>query len=112
GFMGLRVLRVKLFFAFDYMDTTYPCALVECFHVVDKEPDPDTGMWIVEADIKEDGGRDVSVVHTDTLLRAAHLLPVFNGPLPPKFSPIYTYDAFDTFFVNKYADYHSHEIAS
>ncbi|KAI5822540.1 hypothetical protein K523DRAFT_421984 [Schizophyllum commune Tattone D] len=111
GFAGLQVLRVKLFFSFTYMEQTYPCALVEWFHPVDDQPDRDTGMFIVEADMADNGEREISVVHTDTLLRAAHLLPVFDGPIPPKFSSLYTYDAFDTFFVNKYADHHSHEIA-
>ncbi|KAI5893568.1 uncharacterized protein SCHCODRAFT_02730029, partial [Schizophyllum commune H4-8] len=82
GMLGLSVLRVKLFFDFEHRGLRYPCALVERFSRKDDAPDEDTGMWIVSADGDEDG-RDVSVVHIDTILRLAHLIPVWHQ-FPPR----------------------------
>ncbi|KAH7921240.1 hypothetical protein BV22DRAFT_1019790, partial [Leucogyrophana mollusca] len=52
------------------------------------------------------------VIHTDTIYRAAHLIPVYGVEFVPdnlKFH--HSYDAFHTFYVNKYADHHAFEIA-
>jgi len=42
-------------------------------------PDPDTGMWIVEPEYDENNFQSISVIHIDTILCAAHLLPIFDG---------------------------------
>lgn len=110
GFRGLRVVRVKLFFSFVYQGTTYPCALVEWFKTVNRSPDPDTGMWKVKPE-GPTGQRDTSVLHLDTFLRGAHLLPVFgNRRIPSDFHYSQSLDVFPSFYVNKYADHLSHEI--
>ncbi|KAG2031509.1 hypothetical protein BDR03DRAFT_875804, partial [Suillus americanus] len=52
-----------------------------------------------------------SIEHIDTIYRAAHLLPVFSdGPLPLDFHFSYSLDAFNYYYVNKYADHHTNEI--
>ncbi|KAF5379158.1 hypothetical protein D9615_006028 [Tricholomella constricta] len=110
GMKGLGVIRVQLFFSFDHQGVTYPCALVEWFKKVGRGPDPDLGMWKVKTDLVG-GEREISVLHLDTFLRGAHLLPVFGEAyLPIDFHFSYTLDAFDLFYVNKFVDYHSHEI--
>ncbi|KAI0059028.1 hypothetical protein BV25DRAFT_1871690 [Artomyces pyxidatus] len=117
GMRGLSVLRVLLFFSLRAVDVdgipvTTPCALVEWFSLHGDEPDDDTGMWVVTPDLDANGERDVSVVHLDCILRGAHLLPVFgNDFLPVDFDHRHSLDAFQAFYVNKYADHHSHEIA-
>lgn len=111
GMKGLRVIRVKLFFSFVHEDITYPCALVEWFKTVGRKPHADTGMWEVRPEYSG-AHRDISVLHLDTFLRGAHLMPIFdNIPLPFGFHYTYTLDLFRSFFVNKYIDHHANEIA-
>jgi hypothetical protein len=111
GFLGLLVARVRLFMSVVHNKVTYPCALVCWFSTVGDLPCPDTGMWKVEPDFDATGGRTMSVVHLDTILRNAHLMGVAGGdyiPLDLKFHN--SLDAFREFYVNKYIDHHSHEI--
>ncbi len=112
GFWGMSVVRVLLFFSFVYDGVEYPCALVHWFKKHGQWPDMITGMWIVKPDYR---GRDqrpwVSVVHLDSLVRGAHLFPVFgHRPMPLNFHYSYSLDCFQAFYVNKYIDHHSNEI--
>ena len=112
GMRGLHAARVRLLFSFRHKDITYPCALVEWFEVVDNEPDDCTGMWIVEPEFGADATPNTSVIHLDSILRLAHLIPVYGeDPLPADFDPAYSLDAFRSYFVSKYADHNAHEIA-
>jgi hypothetical protein len=58
--------------------------------------------------------RLTTVVHLDTFLRGAHVLPVFDGTtrLPVDFHYSYSLDAFEAFFINKYADNQMFEICT
>ncbi|KAM6489268.1 hypothetical protein JOM56_015169, partial [Amanita muscaria] len=49
-----------------------------------------------------------------TLVRAAHLLPVFgdDGFAPEGLEPEETLDYFDIFYINRYIDHHGFLIAS
>lgn len=104
------VVRVKLFFSFHYNGVYFPCALVEWFDRV--RYDDSTGMWIVCPGFTR-GKRDTSVIHLDSLLRAAHLIPVYSGNqlLPLDFHYSYSLHAFRAYFVNKYIDHNANEIA-
>ncbi|KAJ7070469.1 hypothetical protein C8F01DRAFT_1206314 [Mycena amicta] len=111
GFRGMSVVRVQLLFSFDFDAVTYPCALVEWFKKVGRSPDSETGMWIVEPEM-EGQRRLVTVVHLDSFLRGAHLIPVFGeAHLPIDFKHTYSLDVFNAYHVNKYADHHANEIA-
>ena len=46
---GMNVVRVCLFFSFEYKDVYYPCALVDWFTKVGC--DPVSGLWVVCPDI-------------------------------------------------------------
>jgi hypothetical protein len=87
------------------------CALVEWFSTYSDSPCEDTGLWRVEPDYNMGGRRMCSVIHIDTILRSAHLIGV-AGPqlLPRHFTYHDSLDAFQLFYVNKYADHHAHEI--
>lgn len=113
GFRGLHAARVLLFFSIKLSKhVTIPCALVNWFSPVGDEPCADTGMWVVEPDMGEDGERIKGVVHLDAVVRGAHLLGVAGEEfLPTDFDYTDTLDAFEAFYVNKYADHHSHTIA-
>ncbi|OBZ73398.1 hypothetical protein A0H81_06627 [Grifola frondosa] len=47
GIHGLGIVRIHLFFLFQFRNTHYPCALVRWFRRTSDEPDEDTGMYIV-----------------------------------------------------------------
>ena len=110
GVKGLEVARVHLFFSFEAEEHVYPCALVHNFHKTFMDPDPDNGMWVVEPEYAMDGSRSMSVVHVDSIVRAAHLLPIFGtSTFPPQLKFLFTLDSFRAFYVNKYIDYHAFE---
>lgn len=111
GMRGLDIARVHLFFSFEVGDDTFSCALIHQFCKSFDDPDPDNGMWIVEPDFDSDKYRVMSVVHVDSIVRAAHLLPVFRGnaAVPRVMNFSNTLDAYEAFYVNKYIDYHAFE---
>ena len=109
GMSGMAVVRVLLFFSVAYNGVEYPCALVEWFQRLGC--DPVTGMWVVRPD-RTRGRRDKTVIHLDSFLRAAHLIPVYgNQKIPLDFEHTYSLNAFEAYYVNKYIDHHSYKIA-
>ncbi|KAG2132998.1 hypothetical protein DEU56DRAFT_914025 [Suillus clintonianus] len=112
GMRGMIIGRVKLFFSFHFEGVTYPCVLIDRFSRMGRGPDSVTGMWKVKPEITgAHGARVQSVEHVDTILRSAHLIPVFgSGPLPDGFHFAHSLDVFNSYYVNKYADHHAHEI--
>ena len=113
GFQGLHVARVKVFFSFVFGGITYPCALVNWFSQYGVSPCGDTGLWRVLPDRDRAGQWAASIIHIDTILRAAHLIGVCGSQsLPIDFTHHDSLDAFRLFYVNRFADHHAHEIAS
>ncbi|KAJ7504629.1 hypothetical protein B0H11DRAFT_1709536 [Mycena galericulata] len=55
----------------------------------------------------------LAVVHSDCILRGAHLIGLAGKEFIPldNFSFSNSLDAFQFFYVNKYAEHHTHEIA-
>ncbi|KAJ7795737.1 hypothetical protein B0H13DRAFT_2510909 [Mycena leptocephala] len=47
------------------------CASYFWFCTIGDEPCPDVGMWMVEPDLAPNGEREMSIIHLDTILRAA-----------------------------------------
>ncbi|KAK7684404.1 hypothetical protein QCA50_012351 [Cerrena zonata] len=112
GMRGLHVARVRLFFSFKHEGVVFPCALIEWFEPVVNNPDELTGMWVVEPEFDGDGIRECAIIHLDSIVRAAHLIPVYGvDSLPPFFHFSESLDAFQAYYVNKYVDHHAHEIA-
>ena len=101
---GMSVVRVKLLFSFDYNGKMDPCTLVDWFKHVGASPDSETGMWKVRPEMYRNGQHIVSILHLDTFLHSAHLLPIFGQDvLPFNFHFSYSLDAFESYYVNKYA---------
>jgi hypothetical protein len=117
GFAGLYVARVKMFLSFVIEGDSeaagnYPCALVEWFSTYGDSPCEDTRLWSVVPDFDARRRRVTSLVHIDTILRAAHLIGVAGSELLPKTLPYnHSLDVFHRFYVNKYIDHHAHETA-
>ena len=71
------------------------------------------GMWVVKPDNNDDGSPAVGIIHLDSVLRAVHLMPVFGDQfIPIGLTPDRTLDIFQSFYINKYIDYHAFELAS
>jgi hypothetical protein len=114
GMLGLDVARVKLFFSISDEEVQYPCALVHWFCRAGDSPDENTGMWVVDKmDALNDGGESpTAILHLDTIVRAAHLIPVFGREhVSPTLSFTDTLNTFTKFYVNRFVDHHSFEIA-
>ncbi|KAH7922067.1 hypothetical protein BV22DRAFT_1018031 [Leucogyrophana mollusca] len=113
GINGMDIVRVQCFFSFSFRGIYYTCALAHWFIPISNEPDRDTGMWMVRPLFHDDGSRDISIIHTDSIFRAAHLLPLFGQDfIPSDINHHNSLDAYRGFYVNKYADHHAFEIAS
>lgn len=112
GFKSLYVAQVILFFSFYFRGVDYPCALVRWFETIGDQPCPNTGMWMVEPEFDANGQRLISVIHLDTILRPAHLIPVYgNDYIDHDMRHSDSLLAFVAFYVNKFSDYHAFEIA-
>ena len=112
GMKGLLVARVYLFFRFLYNQTNYPCALVH-WYSTSSEPDASTGMWVVHPESTPRGTRHMGVIHLDSIVRGAHLLPKFpsDAPVYREINYMNALDVYASFYVNKLIDHHAFEIA-
>ena len=113
GFAGLLIARVRAFLSIKHKKVVHPCALVSWYSAIGDEPCPDTKMWKVRPDLNHVGHPVLDIIHLDTILRNAHLMGVSDGPtrLPHNFRFHDSLDSFQAFYVNKFIDYHTHEIA-
>ncbi|KAJ7224045.1 hypothetical protein GGX14DRAFT_648209 [Mycena pura] len=106
---GIVIGRVMLFFSFCFADTVHKCALVHWLVPVGNAPDPDTGMWVVEME-REHGVPMMAIILVDAIARGSHLIGVYGtAALPEDFYFSSSLDAFNTYFVNPYADHHMYE---
>ena len=113
GFSGLLVARVRSFLSIKHKNIVHPCALVSWYSAIGDQPCPNTKMWKVKPDLDLLGRPTLDIIHLDTILRNAHLMGVCDGStrLPHNFRFHDSLDSFQAFYVNKYIDYHTHEIA-
>ena len=74
--------------------------------------DENMDMWVSEPNILDDGRHQAAVFHLDTIVHLVHLLPIYGEEWAPR-GMKYTdsLDTFSEFYVNKFADYHTFEIA-
>ena len=106
GLYGMEVAHVQLFFSFTYNDHTYPCAYIDWYTREGEGPDADMGLWIVSKDVGHS-----AVIHLDSIIRCAHLIPVYGQPfLPSGLTSSNSLDTFSSYYVSKYADHQMFEI--
>jgi hypothetical protein len=104
----MAIVRVLLFFSFEYSGVNYPYTLVEWFKKV--QHDPVIEMWVAQPDTTH-GRQKQSVLHLDTFYCGAHLILVYGKEkLPIDFHYSHSLDTFCVFYVNKYIDHHANEI--
>ncbi|KAI5992619.1 hypothetical protein EDC04DRAFT_3126973 [Pisolithus marmoratus] len=108
--LGLDVTCVLCFFSFKHLGTEYPCVVICWFDRVGDGPN-NTGMWVVHTC----NAQDIAIIHIDTIYHAAQLIPVYasqRGIDPASIKPNESYDKFQFYYVNKFADHHALEIVS
>ncbi|KAI6155779.1 hypothetical protein BKA82DRAFT_4326792 [Pisolithus tinctorius] len=113
GMRGLDIARVLCFFSFKYQGTLYPCAVIRWFDCMGDGPDVATGMWIVHPSYNACNVPHIAIIHIDAIYRAALLIPVYaaHNINTRDIKPHDSYDTFNSFYVNKFADHHAFEIA-
>lgn len=112
GMKGMVIGRVLLFFSFNFRGKDFSCALVNWFVPVGDGPDDETGMWVVKPEF-EGNRQSLAVVHVDSIVQGAHLLPIFGtSALPEDFHFSTALDVFRAYFVNSYVDHHANEFLS
>ena len=111
---SMVVTRVRLFFTlhlWDNQNTVYLCTLVDHYKILGRQPDHVMSMWKVSLDKVNNNQVLQSVEPLDSIVCAVHLLPVFGtGYIPDHWPYSLTLDSFQQFYINKYADHHSHQI--
>ena len=110
GLLGMAVAQVKLLFTLHHRERRYQCALVHWFQRDRDTPERTSGMWIVKP--RTSYRIPVcSVIDLATIVRAAHLIPVYdNTPIPDTADHTTSLGDYDKFYVNKYIDHHAFEL--
>ena len=113
GFCGLLAARVCSFLLIQYHGIAHPCSLVSWYSEVGDQPCPDMRMWKVKPDLDDLRNPMLDIIHLNSILHNAHLMGVCEGSihLPCNFTFNDSLDSFKAFYINKYIDYHAHEIA-
>ena len=98
---------VHVFFSVQFRGVVCPCAYVG------NDVDPVTGMWRVRPDYDRQDNPILAIISVDSIFCAAHLIGVCGSHCIPRhnFDHSKSLNSFESFYVNKYADHHAHEIA-
>ncbi|KAM6490793.1 hypothetical protein JOM56_013756 [Amanita muscaria] len=115
GIRSFSIARVRLFLTIKHYDQCYECALVHDYVLLGNAPSEVTGMWKVKP-AKPNPRNNHSVLRIiplNMILRAAQLIPVYHGAreVPQDLKPSQTLDTYHLFYVNKFIDHHTFEIA-
>ena len=112
GMQAMEVARIVCFFSLPCTNgVSYSCTLVHWFDYVADEPDELTGMWMVKPSFLDVHTRYLSVVHIDTIVRAAHLIPIFGQePVPLEVNSHNSLDVYRGFYINHFIDHHAFEL--
>ena len=112
SFRGLYVGQVIAFLKLAQEKVEYPTALITWFETVGDSPCPSTGMWKVHQELDLSNHCKLKIIHLDTILHGAHLVGIAGSSfIPYELDYTNALDAFKTFYVNKFIDYHAYEIA-
>ena len=107
----IECCHARFFFSIKMNCIKHSCALVHWYSGLGDSVDENTGLWVIEPDILDDGRPWTAVNHLDTIVCLAHLLPIYGEEQAPR-GVMYTdsLDTFSVFYANKSADHHAFEI--
>jgi hypothetical protein len=112
GFAGMNVAQVQMFLSFKYEGVEYKAALVRWFEKYGAAPCDVTGLWRVRLDHDARNRPMCSIIHIDSILRCAHLMPAFGSRfISPSLHHSKSLEVFQLYYVNKYIDYHAFEVS-
>ncbi|KIK99620.1 hypothetical protein PAXRUDRAFT_131715, partial [Paxillus rubicundulus Ve08.2h10] len=90
---------------------TYPCTVICWFNKIADEPDEDTSMWMVHPSHLANNSPNYAVVHINSIYCVAHLAPIYRSHfVSPNIQ--WATKVLQSFYVNKFVDHHTFEIAS
>ncbi|KAG2140490.1 uncharacterized protein EDB93DRAFT_1241854 [Suillus bovinus] len=114
GILSMDVIQIFCFFSFTFTNSCiYSCALVQWFYRITEERDKVTGMYMVVPSFDEDGSPNMSIIHIDSIVCGAHLLLIFGTQFVPWGLQFHhSLDVFRGFYINRFIDHHSFELAS
>ena len=109
GGRQLDVARVMAFFSFIHDAKLFSCALVHEFTYSSRQPDKDTGLWIVVPKFVGEVQPCLRIINLDRIFHAAHLIPVYKSRsfILRSLTIDKTLDEFKRFYINKFIDYHA-----
>ena len=110
GMFRLSIAHARLFFSIKVNCIKHSCALVHWYYGLRDSVDENTGMWVVEPDILDDGRHQTAVIHLDMIVCLGHLFPIYGEQAPKGVMYMDSLDIFSTFYVNKFTDHHVFEI--
>ncbi|KAI6010789.1 hypothetical protein F5J12DRAFT_904923 [Pisolithus orientalis] len=92
GMHGLDIACILCFFSFKYQGTLYPCTVIHCYNPHNIP--------------------HITIIHIDVIYHVAHLIPVdgTHDINTRDIKPHDSYDMFNSFYVNKFADHCAFEI--
>ena len=69
------------------------------------------GYWMVKLDVRPDASTDLTVIHMDCIICAAHLMPVTRTPqfVDRSITMYSSLDRFQLFYINRFVDHHAFE---
>ena len=84
GMLRLSIARARLFFSIKVNHIKHSCGLVHWHSGLGDSVDENTGMWVIEPYILDDGRPQTAVIHLDTIVYLAHLLPIYGEEQAPR----------------------------
>ncbi|KAG1764199.1 hypothetical protein EDD22DRAFT_979086 [Suillus occidentalis] len=115
---GMRREHIRAVPSWRNEPSQYDCAFINIDDEQDgmlsmDEQDELTGMWMVAPSLDEDGSCALSIIHIDSIICGAHLLPIFGTQIvPPGLQFHDSLDAYRGFYVNHFIDHHAFELVS
>ncbi|KAI6146651.1 hypothetical protein BKA82DRAFT_146165 [Pisolithus tinctorius] len=75
-------------------------------------PNKLTGMWMVKLSFLDNRTHHLAIVHINTIVQAAHLIPIFGWEcVPLSISFNNSLDVYRGFYVNHFVDHHAFELS-
>ncbi|KAG2755597.1 hypothetical protein P692DRAFT_201801024 [Suillus brevipes Sb2] len=118
GITGMRREHIRAVPSWRNGPGRFDCAFVntddrQWFYWITEERDEVTGMYMVAPSFDEDGSPNMSIIHIDSIVRGAHLLPIFGTQFVSQGLQFHhSLDIFRGYYINRFIDHHSFELAS
>ena len=108
---GLSVAWLHLLFSFTKSNTCHNVALIQWYSYLGDSPDEDTGMWAIKKERESNGLPIIDFIYIDAIVQSCQLLPIYGrGMIPCQVTHMTSFNCFQAYYVNKFADHHLFEL--